>query len=104
MILTFLPDTWSIWKIIRIQCIKFNDRYSNSKVEKGILKSLNLKPGSFTKNNDISRVMPSTKNCITLITVVESNGHKRKIQKRLILYAPWRKVSQNENVSLNLLS
>lgn len=62
--------------------------------EKGILESPNPKPGkalskvildtvkSFYENDEISRIMPGIKDCVT---VVDSNGIKTKMSKRLIL-------------------
>ncbi|GBN46744.1 hypothetical protein AVEN_184302-1 [Araneus ventricosus] len=96
MLLTCLPENWSVRKIMReFNAPNYIVRQSKKILkEKGILEGPNSKPGknlpidtvgivrSFYENDEVSRAMPGIKDCVT---VIESNGSKSKISKRLIL-------------------
>lgn len=96
MILTCLPENWGIRKIMReFNASNYMVRQAKKLLkEKGILESPNPKPGkalskaivdtvkSFYENDEISRIMPGIKDCMT---VVDLNGIKTKMSKRLIL-------------------
>lgn len=96
MLLTILPENWSIRKIMS-EFDAPNYMVRQSKIilkEKGFLEGPNLKPGkslpietveivrSFYENDEVSRAMPGIKDCVT---VTEADGSKSKISKRLIL-------------------
>lgn len=96
MILTTLPETWSVRRMMR----EFNApnylvrQAIKIRKEKGFMEGPNPKPGkclqtetveivqSFYQNDDISRAMPGIKDCVT---VIGSDGNKTKMSKRLIL-------------------
>lgn len=96
MILTCIPLTWGIRKIMReFNAPDYMVRQSRRLLEeKGILESPNPKPGKslpkevvqrvqdFYENDEVSRAMPGMKDCVT---VVDKSGNKTKTSKRLIL-------------------
>lgn len=96
MLLTCLPENWSIRKIMReFDAPNYMVRQAKRILkEKGFLEGPNLKPGknlpietveivrSFYEQDEISRAMPGIKDCVT---VTEADGSKSKISKRLIL-------------------
>jgi hypothetical protein len=96
MILTCVPESWGITKIIRIfNAPNYMVRQAKKIIkEKGILEGPNPKPGknvakevveaviSFYENDEVSRAMPGIKDCIT---VTDKDGNKTKCSKRLIL-------------------
>lgn len=96
MILTCLPESWGIRKIMReFNAPNYMVRQSKKIVkEKGILESPNPKPGknlskevveaviSFYENDEVSRAMPGIKDCVT---ITDQDGNKTKRSKRLIL-------------------
>lgn len=96
MILTCLPESWSVRKIMdEFNATNYMVRQSKKILkEKGILGSPNRKPGKslpseviqtvqmFYESDDISRVLPGMKDCVS---VRNENGDKVKMSKRLIL-------------------
>lgn len=96
MILTSLPEKWSIRKIMReFNAPNYIVRQSKKILkEKGFMEGPNPKPGkclpietvktvhSFYESDEVSRAMPGIKDCVT---VTEPDGNKTKISKRLIL-------------------
>ena len=96
MILTCLPQSWSVRKIMQdFNAPNYMVRQSKKILkEKGILESCNRKPGkslssevvevvrSFYKSDEISWVLPGMKDCVSVRT---ENGDKVKLPKRLIL-------------------
>lgn len=96
MILTCLPQSWSVRKIMQ-EFNAPNYMVRQSKIilqEKGILESPNRRPGkslscevvavvrSFYQSDEISRVLPGMKDCVS---VRSENGDKVKLSKRLVL-------------------
>ena len=96
MLLTCLPESWSIRKIMReFNAPNYMVRQAKWLLkERGILEGPDQKPGkslsqevvqkvhSFYENDEISRVMPGKKDCVT---VKGENGDKTVISKRLVL-------------------
>lgn len=96
MILTCLPETWGIRKIMReFNAPNYMVRQSKKLLkQKGILESPNPRPGknlskevletvhSFYENDEVGRTMPGIKDCITS---TDASGNKTKVSKRLIL-------------------
>lgn len=96
MILTCLPESWGIRKIMReFNAPNYMVRQSKKIAkEKGILESPNPKPGknivmevveaviSIYENDEISRAMPGIKDCVT---ITDQDGNKTKCSKRLLL-------------------
>lgn len=96
MILTCLPQTWSIRKVMR----EFNApnylvrQAAKIRKEKGFLEGPNPKRGkslatetveivhSFYETDEVSRAMPGIKDCVS---VTQADGTKIKMSKRLIL-------------------
>lgn len=89
MLLTCLPENWSIRKIMReFDAPNYMVRQSKRILkEKGFLESPNLKPGkslaietvqtvrSFYEHDEVSRAMPGIKDCVT---VTEADGRFQK--------------------------
>lgn len=96
MLLTCLPDSWSVRKIMReFNAPNYMVRQAKKILnEKGILESPNQRPGkslpkevvqavhTFYENDEISRVMPGKKDCKV---VKDNTGEKALTSKRLIL-------------------
>lgn len=96
VLLTCLPQNWSVRKIMReFNAPNYMVRQSKKILrEKGILEGPNSKPGktlpmqtvgivhSFYQSDEISRAMPGIKD---FVTIIEPDGSKSKISKRLIL-------------------
>lgn len=96
MILTCLPETWSVRKIMReFNAPNYMVRQAKRLLkEKGILASPDQKPGKslsqeivhtvrlFYESDEVSRIMPGKRDCIS---VKDENGSKTAVQKRLIL-------------------
>lgn len=96
MILTCLPEAWSVRKIMReFDATNYMVRQAKRLLkEKGILENPDQKPGKnlpqevaqtvrvFYESDEISRVMAGKKDCIS---VKDENGEKTAVQKRLIL-------------------
>lgn len=96
MILTCLPESWGIRKIMReFNAPNYMVRQSKKLLkEKGILETPNSKPGKnlsteivntvtlFYESDEISRSMPGIKDCIS---ITDQSGNKVKVYKRLIL-------------------
>lgn len=96
MILTLLPENWSIRKIIKeFKAPDFQVRQAKKLLkQKGILSTTNQKPGKnlptetlnkiieFYENDVVSRPMPGIKDCVS---VKDKEGKKVKVSKRLML-------------------
>lgn len=96
MILTCLPESWSVRKIMReFNAPNYMVRQSKKILkDKGMLESPNQKPGkslspevvaavrSYYESDEISRVLPGMKDCVS---VKNENGDRVKLSKRLIL-------------------
>lgn len=96
MILTSLPEQWSIRKIMRVfNAPNYLVRQSKKILkEKGFMEGPNPRPGkclpvdtveivhSFYESDEVSRAMPGIKDCVT---VTEPDGVRKKLSKRLIL-------------------
>ena len=97
MLLTCLPESWSVRKIVReFNAPNYMVRQAKKLLkEKGILESPDQKPGkslskevvqavhSFYESDDISRVMPGKKDCVT---IKGENGDKSVVSKTCLLY------------------
>lgn len=96
MLLTLLPENWSIRKIMKeFEAPNYQVRQAKKLLQqKGILSTTNQRPGKnlpketsnkvieFYENDEVSRPMPGIKDCVSM---KDKEGNKVKVSKRLML-------------------